>query len=89
MKIKESKNLKYDKLPWLGPYEGYDKFNPENCFLESFNRVDDKLVLCFKNKSQAIIKAINIEGGREIDLIEDKLNNFLEKCYQEILDTGF
>jgi hypothetical protein len=89
VKIRESKNLKWDRLPWRGPIEGYEKFDPEKCFLEKFDSVDDKLVLYFKNGSQAIIKAINIEGGREIDLLEKKLNEFLEKSYQEILNTNF
>jgi len=89
MKIKESKNLKYDRLPWIGPIEGYEKFDPDKCFLEKFDSVNDKLVLYFKNKSQAVIRAINIEGGREIDLIEKKLNDFLEKSYQEILEANF
>ena len=89
VKIKESKNIKYDRLPWRGPHEGYDRFDPEKCLLEKFQRVDDKLILSFKNGSQAIIKAVNIEGGREIDLIEAKLPEFLDKSYEEILDSGF
>ena len=89
MKITESRNLKYDKFPWRGPVEGYEKFNPGKCLLEKFDPVDDKLVLYFKNNSQAIIRAINAEGGRELDLIEAKLNVFLEKAYQEILEADF
>jgi hypothetical protein len=89
VKIKESKNLKYDRLPWRGPIEGYEKFDPEKCFLEKFDPVDDKMILYFKNGSQAIIRAINIEGGRELDLIESRLNEFLEKSYQEILNANF
>ena len=88
MKIRESKNLRYDKVPWRGPSEGYEKFDPEKCILESFDRVDDKVILFFKNGSQAIIKAINIEGGREMDAIENRLNDFLEKNYDEILDAN-
>jgi alpha-mannosidase len=88
VKIKESKNLKYDKLPWRGPDEGFDKYEPENCILENFKRVDDKLNLFFKNGSQAIIRASNIEGGREIDLIEEKLPGFLGNNYEEILEGG-
>jgi len=52
MKIRESKNLKYDRLPWLELDEGYERFNPENCFLKDFNQVDDKLILYFRNGSQ-------------------------------------
>ena len=89
MRIKESKNLKYDKLPWIGPIEGYEKFEPDTCFLERFDSVDDKLILYFKNKSQAVIRAINPEGGREIDLIESKLNEFVDRTYEEILNASF
>jgi len=88
VKIKESKNLKYDKLPWRGPDEGFDRYKPENCILEDFKRVDDKLNLFFKNGSRAIIRAVNIEGGREIDLIDEKLPGFLGQTYEEILNIG-
>lgn len=76
MRIKESKNLKYDKFPWTDSIEGYEKFPFEKCFLENFSRVNDKINLYFKNRSQTVIKAINIEGGREIDLVEKRLNDF-------------
>lgn len=89
MGIKESKNLKYDKLPWLGPIEGYERFEPKNCSLKDFSQVDDKIILYFKNSSQVVIKAINIEGGREIDLIANKLNEFLGRNYEEILNINF
>ena len=89
MKIKESKNLKYDRLPWIGLIEGYEKFDPEKCLLEKFDSVDDKLILYFKNGSQAIIKGINIDGGREVDLIENRLNESLGKTYEEILNVNF
>ena len=89
MRIPESKNLKYDKLPWMGVGEGYEPLAPRVCLLESFNRANDRLDLYFKNGSRAVIKAKNIEGGKEIDLIENKLNDFLEKSYEEILDTDF
>ena len=89
MKIKESKNLKYDRLPWRGPSEGYDRFDADKCFLERFESVDDKIILYFKNGSQAIIRGINPEGGREIDLIEVKLNDFMDKSYEDILEANF
>jgi hypothetical protein len=89
MKIKESKNLKYDKLPWLGLDEGYDRLEPDICYLESFNRLNDIINLYFRNGSQAAIKARNVEGGKEMDLIKNKLNEFLGKPYQEILNADF
>ena len=88
MKIKESKNIKYEHLPRIGPSEEYEKIEPNECFLVSFERTDDKLVLYFKNRSQAVIKALNINGGREIDLIEEKLNGSIGKHYEEILNIN-
>jgi len=89
MKIKESGDIAYDKLPWFGPDEGYEKFDPKLCLLEKFSRTNDKLTLFFKNGSQAVIRAKNITGGREVDLIEKKLNDLLEKSYEEILNANF
>ena len=89
MRIGESKNLKYDIMPWRGPDEGYDKFNPANCLLERFSRDNDKLSLCFKNGSQAVIRGKNVEGGKEIDLIESRLDDFVEKNYEEIINADF
>lgn len=89
MKIRESKNLKCDKTSkvTIGG-EDYDKieFRPEVCILESFERMDDTLVLHFKNKTFAYIRAQNIEGGREIDLIERKLPSLLKHHYKDILE---
>lgn len=89
MKIKDSKNLKYDLTPRRGPLEGYEKFEPRICFLDNFKRINDTLYLYFKNGSQATISAKNIEGGREMDLIADKFNYFLEKTYEDILNADF
>ena len=90
MKIQESKNLQYDKIPWVMLSEGgYERLDPRICVLESFIRINDRLDLYFRNGSQVIIKAKNIEGGREMDLIENKLNNFLGKSYEEILNSDF
>ena len=76
-------------MPWMESDEGHDRFNPGDCCLEKFSRVDDKISLYFRNGSQAAIKAINIEGGREIGFIEDKLNDFIGKYYEEILEIRF
>lgn len=89
MKIGDSKNLKYDKVPWIESIEDREKSDPSNCILISFSRTNDKLTLHFKNEGRAVIKSKNIEGGREINLIEEKINNFLEKSYEEILNTNF
>ena len=88
MKIKESKNIKYEHLPRIVPSEEYEKIEPDECFLASFERTDDKLILYFKNRSQSVIKALNIIGGREIDLIEEKIKNSIGKRYDEILNIN-
>ena len=85
MIIKHSKNLKYDKIPGA-LLNGFERFNPRLCFLDSFSRIDDKLTLFFKNKSQTTIRAIKNEGGREVDLIENQLIKFIGKSYEEILN---
>lgn len=89
MTIKESKNLIYDRFPLLKRYEGYNTVDPSKCFLESFNPVDDRIELYFKNGREAVIRAKNAEGGRELDLIENRLKDFIDKSYEEILDMDF
>lgn len=89
MRVRESKNLKYDKTTKISTGgEDYDRleFQPAVCILERFERMDDTLVLYFKNKTHATIKAQNIEGGREIDLIEKKLPGLLKHSYEEVLN---
>lgn len=92
MKIRESKNLKYDKKPVIADFTGdYDDFdlNPGNCILDGFGRMDDKIEMIFKNRSKAVILAKNTEGGREIGMIADNLNNFIGRSYEEILEADF
>lgn len=81
--------MRCDKVPFRpGPAEGFSHHaEPGICILESFERTDDKLKLFFKNGNQAIIKAINIEGGREIDLIEEKMPNYINSSYEDILKS--
>ncbi len=90
MRIRKSKNLKYDRASKVLTGEGdYDRleFQPGVCVLENFERVDDTLMLHFKNKTYAVIKAQNTEGSHEIDLIEEKLPSLLKHSYEEILET--
>jgi len=90
MKIKESKNLKYDKkakvLTDIDDYEALD-FNPKVCVLENAVRMDDNLIFYFKNRTRAAIRARNYEGSREIDLIEKKLALLIGSSYEKILET--
>jgi len=81
--------LKHNKTPRAEFFEDYGVFDPRICILERFNRANDRLDLYFKNGSFAIVKAINIEGGKEVDLIEEKLNGFIGKSYEDILNTDF
>jgi len=92
MRIRESKNLKYDKTTKISTGgEDYDRleFQPGVCVLESFEKLDDTLVLHFKNKTYAVIRAQNIEGGLEIDEISKRLAGFIAHTYEEILETTF
>jgi len=90
MKIKESKNLKYDKTPKLtDSFDEYNAFEPRFCMLVNFNKTDGKLELGFKNSSQVVILAKNVEGEAEVGLVAEKLDNFVGKSYEEILETDF
>lgn len=87
MEIKKSPNIKYDRHPALpGPCEGDEPCDPKICIIDSFERVDDKLNLHFRNGTQASLRAANPEGGREIDLIEIKLGDCQGKSYEEFLN---
>jgi len=89
MRIEESKNLKYTKQPFYYYYEGSEKAIPEKCLLSSFHDIDDNLELHFKNGTVAFINALNPEGGRELDVVEGKLGEFMGKHYGEILSADF
>jgi hypothetical protein len=90
MKIKESKNLKYDKIPKLtDSFDEYNVFEPRFCMLVRFNRTDGKLELNFKNGSRVVVMAKNTGGETEIELIAEKLPDFIGKSYEEILETDF
>ena len=90
MKIKESKNLKYSKIPKLtDSFEEDNVFEPRFCMLVSFSKTDGKLELNFKNGSRALIIGKNIDGETEIWSIGEKLENFIGKSYEEILENDF
>ena len=88
MKIKESKNLIYTKIP-PEYFEVVERAEPAKCILVSFTSEDDKLELNFKNGTHAFLKTKNPQGGLEIDKIEAKLENFIGKSYEEILNADF
>ena len=69
--------------------EGHENFDPGKCVLEKFESMDDKIDLYFKNGSQATIRGVNVDGGREIDLIESNLEKFIGSTYEEILAANF
>ena len=85
MKIRESKNLICQRLPSIRGEVG-DRIEPSKCLLESFDSIEDKIELHFKNGREAAILAKNLQGERELDLIVEKLKNFLDKSYEDILD---
>ena len=88
MKIKESKNLRYTKLPY-DYFELWEKVEPEKCILEDFHVHNDRIELNFKNGTIAFIEGRNPQGGLEIDRIEEKLSNFVGRSYEEILNANF
>lgn len=87
MRIRESKNLKFDIFPYLVGAEG-GKLDPELCILDAFERSDDTLTFYFKNGGRAVIKGLDVEGGREVDMIEMKIIDLMGKNYREILDSN-
>ncbi len=92
MKIKDSNNLKHDKTSKIfQDTEEYEKedFDPRVCVLESFAGENGVLRLRFKNKTHAVIEAKNIDGTKEVNLIAEKLDNFIGKSYREILEADF
>jgi len=88
MKIIESKNLKYTKIPF-GYFEGLTQVAPEKCILEKYSSYNDRLELNFKNGASAFIAAKNPQGGLELDKIEEKVVDFIDKSYEEILNADF
>ncbi len=89
MRIAESKNLKYTKQPFYYYFEGSEKASPDKCILSSFHEIDENLELHFKNGTVAFINALTPQGGRELDVVEKKLGNFIGKNYEEILSADF
>lgn len=88
MRIKENKNLTYQKFPVIPDGSGTYS-SPGKSILDSFDFSDIKLVLYFKNRYIAQIRAKNLEGQRELNLIAKKLKDFIGKCYEEILNFNF
>jgi hypothetical protein len=87
VRIRESKNLKFDLFPYILGADG-GKLDPELCIMDSFERADDKITLYFKNGGRANIKGLDVEGGREIDMIEMRIIDLMGKNYREILDSN-
>lgn len=88
MKIKESKNLRYTKMPF-DYFELVERVEPAKCILESFNTHNDRLELNFKNGTIAFVETKNPQGGLEMDRIEARLESFIGKSYEEILNADF
>ncbi|MDD3399498.1 MAG: hypothetical protein PHF07_00440 [Candidatus Pacebacteria bacterium] len=92
MNIRNSSNLKYDRTSNIfqetDEYEKGD-MEPRVCILESFERKNGTLKLYFKNRTHAVIRAKNLEGSEEIDLVTQKLDNFIGRSYEEILEEDF
>ncbi len=90
MKIKESKNLKYDRIPKMtDSFEEDNVFEPIHCILVNFQMTIRGLELSFRNSARAHIIARNSEGAVELETIVPKLKNFIGKSYEEILNADF
>jgi len=87
MKIKESRNLKYTKIPF-DYFEPWEKVEPEKCILEEFQALNDKIELIFKNGTHAFVEGRTPQGGLEIDRIEEILEKLIGRTYEEILNTN-
>lgn len=85
MNVKTSKNLTYQKFPELPDGSGTYS-SPGKSILDSFDFSDVKLVLYFKNRYIAKIRAKNLDGQRELSLIAKKLKDFIGKSYEDILN---
>ena len=70
-------------------FELVERVEPAKCILGSFNTHDDRLELNFKNGTIAFIEARNPQGGLEMDRIEARLESFVGKSYEEILNANF
>jgi len=86
VRLKESKNLTYQRLPSIRGFGDADRIEPSKCLLESFDLIDDKVELHFKNGREALIAVKNPQGEKELDLIVEKLPRFLNKSYEDILN---
>ena len=90
MTIKESKNLKYDRIPKMtDSFEEDNVFEPKHCILISFQMTVKGLELSFRNSSQAFIIAKHGGGAAELEMIAQKLKNFIGKSYEEIINSDF
>lgn len=90
MKIKESKNLRYDKIPKMtDSFEEDNVFEPKHCMLVSFQITMKGLELNFKNSSRAFIIAKHSRGEAELEIIAQSLKNFIGKSYEDILNAEF
>ena len=94
MKITNNKNLTYTKIPG-GSFDqkAYFEMDTEKMFLTSFKRSNKQtLVLNLKteiNDKSAYIRAKNIDGEKDLDLLENRLKDFINKSYNEILYTDY
>lgn len=88
MKIKESKNLNYTKCP-PNHFESPEWVELKKCILDYFHTVDDVIELYFKNGRTAVIEAKNAQGSLEMSRIKERLDDFVNKSYEDILNADF
>lgn len=95
MKIIDNKSLRYTKTPGSF-YSGMARLETDTSkmYLTAVERQrQNKLLLGLKTedlKFSTHVKAIDVMGVRDLDLIESELkNNFIHHSYKEILNTDF
>lgn len=92
MRIKDNKDLEYTKNPGgIIALRGEFDIDTRKMFLVGFKRVSkQKLRLDLKTENSekmAWIRAKNLRGGNSLDFLENKLQDFLNHPYSEIINT--
>ena len=78
--------MTYQRSPSIRGFESAGRIEPSKCLLESFNLIDDKIELHFKNGKEALIAAKNLQGEKELYSVAEKMPQFLNKSYEDILN---
>ena len=70
-------------------FEEDNIFEPKYCMLVNFQMTIKGLELNFRNSSRAYIAQRTSTGTAELEIIAQKIKNFVGKSYEEILNAEF